>query len=80
MLVESFHLTNRELEILAHIVDGLSSDEISNKIHITKNTVNMHRKQMMKKMHAKNLADLVRKSVENGLFSKNVLNNPKNGD
>lgn len=80
MLVESFHLTNRELEILAHIVDGLSSDEISNKIHITINTVNMHRKQIMKKMQAKNLADLVRKSVENGLFSKNVSNNPKNGD
>ncbi len=72
LLVNSYHLTNRELEILSLIVQGLSSDEIGEKIHITKNTVNMHRKQIMKKMQAKNLADLVRKSMENGLFSKIV--------
>ncbi|HNS13618.1 MAG TPA: LuxR C-terminal-related transcriptional regulator [Bacteroidia bacterium] len=69
-LVDSYHLSNRELEILSHIVNGLSSDEISEKLYITKNTVNMHRKQIMKKMHAKNLADLVRKSIESGLFNK----------
>ncbi len=67
--VNNFHLSNRELEILSHIVDGLSSKEISDKIHITKNTVNMHRKQIMKKMNARNLAEMVKKSMENGLFS-----------
>jgi len=69
-IVQSFNLTNRELEILSHIVDGLSSEEIGDKIHIAKNTVNMHRKQIMKKLEAKNLAQLVRKSLENGLFLK----------
>lgn len=72
ILVDSFHLTNRELEILSHIVNGLSSEQISAVVHITKNTVNMHRKQIMKKMQANNLADLVRKSIESGLFPKNV--------
>jgi len=67
-VLESFNLTNRELEILSLIVDGLSSEEIGDKIHIARNTVNMHRKQIMKKMEAKNLAELVRKSLENGLF------------
>ena len=67
---ENFHLSNRELEILSLIVDGLSTDKISQKINISKNTVNMHRKQIMKKMQANNLADLVRKSMENMLFDK----------
>ena len=70
VLRDSFQLTNRELEILNYILNGDSSEEITKKTHITKNTVNMHRKQIMKKMKAKNLADLVRKSMENGLLSK----------
>ena len=48
---------------------NLTLKEISDKIHITKNTVNMHRKQIMKKMNARNLAEMVKKSMENGLFS-----------
>lgn len=68
--LDSFKLTNRELEILSLIIEGLSTDEISAQIFVTKNTVNMHRKQIMKKLQAKNLADLVRKSIELGLFVK----------
>ncbi|TAH40008.1 MAG: PAS domain-containing protein [Bacteroidetes bacterium] len=70
--VNNYHLSNRELEILSHIVEGLSSKEISEKIHITMNTVNMHRKQIMKKMNARNLAEMVKKCFENGLFSRKI--------
>lgn len=67
---DSLKLSGRESEILEYIVKGHSSEDISKKIHVSTNTVNMHRKQIMKKMKAKNLADLVRKSMEIGIFNK----------
>jgi DNA-binding CsgD family transcriptional regulator/PAS domain-containing protein len=70
MVKDSFRLSNRENEILEYIVKGHSSEDISKRIHVTTNTVNMHRKQIMKKMNAKNLADLVRKSIEIGIINK----------
>ncbi|MBP9790320.1 MAG: PAS domain-containing protein [Bacteroidia bacterium] len=54
------NLSQRELEILELIVDEYSSEEISKKINISIHTVNLHRKQIMKKMEAKNLAGLIR--------------------
>jgi len=53
-------LSSREIEILKLIVDEFSSDEISQKLNISIHTVNLHRKQMMKKLEVKNLAGLIR--------------------
>ena len=53
-------LSSRELEILELIVDEFSSEEIAQKINISIHTVNLHRKQLMKKLEAKNLAGLIR--------------------
>lgn len=61
-------LTPRELEILKCIVEGLSSEEIGERLFVSKNTVNMHRKQIMKKMAARNLAELVRKTLKMGVL------------
>ncbi len=53
-------LSGREFEILQLIIAGCSSEEISVKLFISIHTVNMHRKQLMKKLNAKNLAELIR--------------------
>ncbi|MBL0105676.1 MAG: PAS domain-containing protein [Bacteroidetes bacterium] len=54
------NLSSRESEILKLIIDGHSSEEICEKLFISIHTVNMHRKQVLKKLRAKNLAELIR--------------------
>lgn len=54
------NLTSREMEILELIIEENSSDEISEKLNISIHTVNLHRKQIMKKLGAKNLAALIK--------------------
>jgi two-component system response regulator FixJ len=53
-------LTRREAEVLAQIAQGVSSKEISVALGIGKRTVDNFRMSIMKKLGAKNAADLVR--------------------
>jgi DNA-binding CsgD family transcriptional regulator len=57
------YITRRELEILEHIVKGLSDRQISEKIGITIHTVNAYRKSLLKKLNANNVASLVRIAI-----------------
>jgi DNA-binding CsgD family transcriptional regulator len=54
-------LTPRERGILAEIVVGHSSKEIARFLEISPRTVEFHRANLLKKVAAKNTADLVRK-------------------
>ena len=60
-------LTIREKEILKCIVGGLSNKMISAELSISERTVNAHRYNIMKKLKAKNSANLVRISIEQNL-------------
>jgi two-component system, LuxR family, response regulator FixJ len=53
-------LTRREAEVLAQIVKGLSSKDIGQALGIGKRTVDNFRMSIMRKLGAKNAADLVR--------------------
>lgn len=53
-------LTARELEVLELIVKGFSNKEIANKLFVSKRTIDNHRTNFMKKIAAKNTADIVR--------------------
>lgn len=66
---ESVQLTKRELEILNDISDGLKSQEIADKLFISERTVEAHRGNIMKKLHAKNMAELIKKAMNLGLIS-----------
>lgn len=61
-------LTAREKEILILIVQELSSKEIAEKLFISTNTVETHRKNLMAKLDAKNLAGLVKYAIQSGLI------------
>lgn len=61
-------LTSREKDILKCIVEGLSNKMIGQELFISERTVNAHRYNIMKKLHAKNSADLVRITIENELL------------
>ncbi|SNT18415.1 two component transcriptional regulator, LuxR family [Ekhidna lutea] len=66
--VESVQLTKRELEVLNDISDGLKSQEIADKLFISERTVEAHRGNIMKKLHAKNMAELIKKAMNLGLL------------
>lgn len=61
-------LTKREIEILKYIAEGNSNQEIANKLYISYNTVDTHRKNIMHKLSIKNTAGLVRYAIEKGLI------------
>jgi len=52
-------LSQRELEIISQIKNGASSKEIANDLHLSVKTVEVHRYNILKKLHLKNSAALV---------------------
>lgn len=61
-------LTSREVEILNSIVKGNSNKIIAEDLFISTRTVDTHRTNIMKKLKARNTADLVRITIENALI------------
>lgn len=60
-------LTEREIEILKQIADGLSNKEIGDKLFISHRTVDTHRTNLMKKLDVHNIAGLIRFAIRNNL-------------
>lgn len=60
-------LSNREAEVLEHISNGLSTNDIAQQLNISNNTVEFHRHNLMKKLSANNMAQLVKKAIQLGL-------------
>jgi two-component system response regulator FixJ len=57
-------LTEREREILQHLVQGRSAKLIGRTLGISPRTVEVHRARIMDKLSARNLVDLVRIAVQ----------------
>ena len=60
-------LTAREREVMAFVVAGLMNKQIAFKMNLSDITVKIHRGRVMKKMAARSVADLVRKSESLGV-------------
>ncbi len=56
-------LSPREREVLDCVLQGVLNKQIASQLTISIKTVEMHRANMMNKMHAKSLPDLVRMTV-----------------
>jgi DNA-binding CsgD family transcriptional regulator len=63
-------LTRREKEILQLIIDEHTTDEMAAKLFISSTTVISHRKSLLRKLNAKNVAGLVKKAFEFGLLEE----------
>lgn len=60
-------LTKRENDILKLVVEGLTNPQIGEKLFISTDTVDSHRKNLHTKLGVTNTALLVRYAIENGL-------------
>lgn len=69
---KSMHPSSRELEVLRNIAKGRTTKEIGDALFVSENTVEAHRKALLSKMGAVNVADLIMKAVEKGYISKNI--------
>ncbi len=59
-------LTEREIEILSLISEGLSSKQVGEKLFISPRTVDTHRTNLMNKLDIHNIAGLIRFALKNG--------------
>lgn len=60
-------LTEREKQVLALIVKEMTTQEIADKLFISTNTVETHRKNLISKLNVRNIAGLVKYALQNGL-------------
>ena len=60
------NLTEREIEILKLIAQGMSNKEIGDQLFISHRTVDTHRTNLMKKLDVHNIAGLIRFAIRSG--------------
>lgn len=60
-------LSKREMEVLALIAEGLTNNEIANKLFTSRRTVEGHRKNLIEKVGARNTATLIKYAIQQGL-------------
>ncbi|MBE8722523.1 response regulator transcription factor [Sphingobacterium pedocola] len=62
------NLSVRELEVLEKLGEGLTNNEISDKLFLSKRTIEGHRQNLIQKTGCKNTASLIKFAVLNGLI------------
>jgi DNA-binding NarL/FixJ family response regulator len=64
----SINITKREMEVLQQICNGLSNNEIAERLHISSKTVEGHRNSLLSKTQSKNTVSLVMYAIKNKLI------------
>ncbi len=60
-------LSKREQEIVQLIANELTSEEIAEKLFLSKTTIETHRKNIFYKLNVKNIAGLIKKAIHLGI-------------
>ncbi|HEX5363709.1 MAG TPA: response regulator transcription factor [Gallionella sp.] len=63
----SSNLGNRERQVLQLVAEGLTSAMIADQLNIAPSTVEVHRRNIMRKLNLHNVAELTRYAINNGL-------------
>jgi two-component system response regulator NreC len=64
-------LTEREREVFHLAVEGRTSAEIADMLHISRRTAETHRSSLMRKLHIHGRAELMRYAIERGIVLTN---------
>ena len=59
-------LSGREIEVLRLIAEGLMTRDIATRLFVSDNTIEFHRKRIMRKLRASNMAQLVKEGITRG--------------
>jgi two-component system, NarL family, response regulator NreC len=62
-------LTSREIEVLELLAEGLSNEEIAERMVISRHTVARHRENLMRKLGLHNRGELVKYAIRQGLIN-----------
>ena len=60
-------LTPREREVFAHLISGQLNKQVGYDLGISERTIKIHRRQVLEKMEADSIADLVRMASDLGI-------------
>lgn len=61
-------LTLRELDVLKRISEGKNTQEIAHELCVSVNTVDTHRRHLLEKLGARNVADLIMTAISRGII------------
>jgi DNA-binding NarL/FixJ family response regulator len=62
-------LSDREIEVLSHIAEGLTNKEVGKILNISGRTVETHRRNILAKLDLKNTAEMIRYALEHKLVA-----------
>jgi len=62
------NLTTREREVLQGLAEGKSAKEIASELYVSPKTIETHRKNIMDKLNIRNLADLIKYAIREGII------------
>jgi len=62
-------LTEREKEVLQLIAEGKSTKQIASNLNVSTKTIESHRRQVMGKLNIRNIADLTKYAIREGLIA-----------
>lgn len=72
-------LTDREMDVMRHLITGALNKQIGGALDITEKTVKVHRARVMEKMGVSSVADLVRRCAAAGIEPAVGFRNPVDG-
>jgi len=65
------NLSEREMEVLKHVVQGKMNKQIAAELNINERTVKLHRTNITRKLDVQSVAELTRLTEKAGLFEHN---------
>ena len=75
-LLRPIAFTERETEILNLIAKDRTTREIADELWLSVNTVESHRKRMIKRVNAKNILGVFNYTITNGILNPMVFTEP----
>jgi DNA-binding NarL/FixJ family response regulator len=67
---KSKNLTETEIKILEFVFQGKTSKQVASDMNLSTETVNRHRKNVLKKLKASNIVDAINIARERGILNK----------
>lgn len=70
--MKNYKLTNKELEVLQNIANGMTTKEVAQNLFMSSETVKTHRSKLLQKLDARNACQLGVIAMRNNLIDRQV--------